>query len=75
MKMEKCIDEVSMSFNDHQIHSKDGLICLTDLWKAAGEPEGKHDPRQWKIKAGHQFIESVAKKLNVPYGNIYKAVR
>jgi len=67
--------ESAMSFNGRDIRSEEGLICLTDLWKAAGKPEGKHDPRLWKLKAGSQFIDSVAEKLNVSPGNIYKTAR
>ncbi len=44
MKNKEIATEISMDFNGHQIRSKEGLICLTDLWKAAGEPEGKRDP-------------------------------
>ncbi len=66
--------ESAMSFNGRDIRSQDGLICLTDLWKAAGS-ESNRDPRQWKRKMGQQFIESVAEKLNVPISHIYKTTR
>jgi hypothetical protein len=75
MKKKEITDEISMDFNGQQIRSKDGLICLTDLWKASGKPKGKLDPRLWKKYTGEQFIDSVAKKLNVSTQNIYKTKR
>lgn len=56
-------------------HNPNQLISLTDLWDAAGRPQGKHDPRRWKTFAGQQFIDSVAKKLNVFSEDIYKSTR
>jgi len=73
--MKKKLPKASMSFNGHGIRSKDGLVCLTDLWKAAGQPQGKRDPRRWKQEAGQQFIDSVARKMNVNMSDIYRAVR
>lgn len=52
-----------------------GFISLNDMWVAAGCPEGKHDPRRWKDKAGLEFIKFIAEKLNVPSGDIYKTTR
>jgi len=67
--------ESVMSFNGRDIRSEEGLICLTDLWKAAGKPEGKRDPRRWKQESGEQFIDSVAKRLHTDMSDIYKSVR
>lgn len=66
---------VPFVYHNHNIRIKGGLVNLTDLWKAAGEPEGKHDPRQWKRFAGQEFIDSVAQKLNVLPEHIYKTTR
>ncbi len=66
--------ELTMNFNGRNIRSEEGLICLTDLWKAAGS-ESNRDPRQWKRKMGQQFIDSVAKRLNTNMSDIYKSVR
>lgn len=52
-----------------------GFISLTDMWLAAGKPDGKHDPRRWKDKAGKEFIEFLATKLNVSSGDIYKTAK
>ncbi len=75
MKNQKTSPELSMDFNGQRIRSKDGLICLTDLWKAAEKPSGKHDPRRWKEKAGKDFLNSIVKKLNVPPRDVYKTTR
>ncbi|QTA85822.1 KilA-N domain-containing protein [Desulfonema magnum] len=75
MKSGEKVTELSMDFNGQHIRPKEGLICLTDLWKASGKPKGKLDPRLWKKYTGEQFIDSVAKKLNVSPANIYKTKR
>lgn len=51
------------------------MVCLTDLWNAAGCPKGKRDPRKWKLEAGKQFIDFVAKFLNVRSAYIWDARR
>lgn len=56
-------------------HDNHGFISLTDMWVAAGSPDGKHDPRRWKDKAGSEFIEFISNSLNVPSGDIYKTSR
>lgn len=56
----------------------DGLVSLTDLFKAAqaaGQADGKRDPRRWKDEAGQEFIAVVAGALNVPPADIYKATK
>lgn len=56
----------------------DGLVNLTDLFKAAqaaGMADGKRDPRRWKDEAGQEFIAVVAGTLNVPTADIYKATK
>lgn len=55
-----------------------GLVSLNDLHaaaKAAGQADGKSDPREWQRKDGAQFIEFVATQLNVARGHIYAATR
>lgn len=56
----------------------EGLVSLTDLFKAAqaaGQADGKRDPRRWKDEAGQEFIAVVAGTLNVPPADIYKATK
>lgn len=65
----------TMELDGQRIRSKDGLICLTDIWRASGKPEGKRDPRRWKKEAGKQLIKSVAKKSDGNMSGIYKASR
>lgn len=39
---------------------RDGdLVCLTDLWRAAGSPDNKQ-PYEWQRRAGREFSEHVA---------------
>lgn len=51
-----------------------GLVSLTDLWKRFGSIENK-EPKQWKRKAGKQFIENLCQTLKVPVGHLWKAGR
>jgi len=53
-------------------HDKDGLVSLTDIFKASGETNQHRDPRQWSRKEGKQFIDFVAENLHVPKKHIYK---
>lgn len=51
-----------------------GLLSLTDIFKAAKEKgwtTGKSDPRDWQRRDGEQFINFVAKQLNVARCHIY----
>jgi hypothetical protein len=50
------------------------MLCLTDLWRAAGSPENKA-PFEWSRKEGSDFIEFVKKNLNTADGRIYQADR
>ncbi|ALJ98237.1 antirepressor KilA [Brucella phage BiPBO1] len=61
-------------YNGHGITVKAETLSLTDMWKAAGEPEGKR-PANWQRKEGAPFIEAVSLSLNVPVGHIIKTQR
>lgn len=52
-----------------KIHERGEIISLTDMWKAAGKPEGKR-PANWRRKEGAEFIAHIAATLNVPEGHI-----
>jgi hypothetical protein len=69
------IANVEFVYNEKTIRCEGTWICLTDLWNAIGKPKGKHDPRRWKGFSGQEFIDSVAKKLNVLPEDIYKTTR
>lgn len=39
-----------------------GMVCLTDLWRAAGSPENK-DPAQWlRLPSTQEYIEACARR-------------
>lgn len=63
-----------LNYNGHVITDKGDMLSLTDMWKAAGEPEGKR-PANWARKEGEPFIEAVGMSLNVPHGHIMKTQR
>jgi hypothetical protein len=73
--MEKDTKIKPFEYRNHTIRMRNGLISLTDLWKASETPIGKHDPRDWKRRAGQSFIDAVAEKLNVSTGRIYQTTR
>lgn len=66
---------VPFQFNSQHVRTDGEMVCLTDLWNAAGCPKGKRDPRKWKMEAGKQFIDFVAKFLNVRSADIWDARR
>lgn len=53
-------------------HNNEGLISLTDIFKASGESDANKEPAQWARHAGSSFIEFVADNLNVRKSCIYK---
>ena len=55
--------------------NNEGLISLTDIFKASGETNQNRDPRQWSRKEGASFIHFVVDNLNVPEKHIYKTTR
>ncbi|MBE9562651.1 MAG: KilA-N domain-containing protein, partial [Proteobacteria bacterium] len=62
-------------YKDKSIRQDGDFICLTDLWAASGKPSGKRDPSHWKLESGQDFIDSVAKNLNIRSATIYKTTR
>lgn len=84
---------VPVFYGDSEVRcDRHGFFSLTDMWFAAGKPEGKLDPRQWARKPreivsgasgktsenggpGYEFIDFIAKNLNVAAGHIYKTTR
>jgi hypothetical protein len=46
------------------IRSRDEMVSLTDMWRAAGSPEGKR-PAQWARYQGAEFISFLADALNM----------
>ena len=51
------------------LRERDGLVNLTDAWRASGSPDGKR-PANWTRKEGAEFIETLRNNLNVPVGHI-----
>jgi hypothetical protein len=54
--------------NGTEIRVRDGMPCLTDLWRAGGSEENK-DPYQWSRRDGADFIDFIkenSKRLNKP---------
>lgn len=56
------------------IADKGDTLSLTDMWKAAGEPENKR-PAEWARKEGAAFIQFVAEAHNMAVGHIIIAQR
>lgn len=50
-------------YNDQRISVNDEMLCLTDMWRAAGSPKNQ-DPRNWIRFAGKEYIEHNAENLN-----------
>lgn len=74
-EIRKIFKPVPFKFNGQQVRTDGENVCLTDLWRVAGEPDGKRSPRQWKTENGKLFIDFVAKFLNVRPTDIWKSKR
>ena len=61
-------------YNGTLIRDKGEMLSLTDMWKAAGEPENKR-PAEWTRKEGSAFIDFVAEAHNVAHSHIMKSQR
>lgn len=59
----------ALVFNGVEIHDRNEMLCLTDMWRAAGAVEAKR-PSNWTRKEGAEFIEHVSLILNMPHGHI-----
>lgn len=63
-----------LKYNDIRIaHNERGLISLTDMWRAVGEPDDKN-PRSWKKTEGSEFIAHIATELGRPEEDILKTL-
>jgi len=57
------------------ITQRQEMLSLTDMWKAAGSPEGRR-PDDWKKDAAHrEFLDHVAMVANAPVEGIWKGTR
>ena len=66
---------VPFQFNEQHVRTDKQMVCLTDLWNAAGCPKGKESPRDWRRHAGKQFVEFVGNFLNASSERIWNAKR
>ena len=65
----------ALVFNGVEIHDRNEMLCLTDMWKACGSPSDRR-PDDWKKDSGHrEFLDHVAMVLNAPVEGIWKGVR
>ena len=68
------ITQPTLIYNGNTIRDDGEFLNLTDMWRAASEPEGKR-PANWARKEGAQFIEFISENLNMPVGHIWIAER
>lgn len=63
----------SLNYNGALIRDRNEMLSLTDMWKAAGEPENKN-PAQWTRSAGAaEFIDHVALIVGNSHNNLIDA--
>lgn len=54
----------ALVFNGIEVHDRGEMLCLTDMWKAQGSPDGR-GPNDWRaLSATAEFVEHVALVLN-----------
>ncbi|SFI84626.1 KilA-N domain-containing protein [Albimonas pacifica] len=56
----------SLSFNDTPIRDREQMLCLTDMWKAAGSPRNKK-PAEWSRYEGSDFIREIGEKVGTAH--------
>jgi hypothetical protein len=60
----------ALIYRDTPIRDRDEMLCLTDMWRAAGGDESKR-PAKWLAQEGPQeFVRYIADNLNIPVGDI-----
>lgn len=62
------------AYNGVSIRDRGETVNLTDMWKAAGEPENRR-PAEWARREGAEFISFMADADNVAVGHIIQAER
>jgi hypothetical protein len=62
--------EAALVFSGTNIRNRDDLLCLTDMWRAAGGDESKR-PAEWLRQEGPQeFVRFIADNLNMGIDHI-----
>jgi hypothetical protein len=62
-------------YNGQPISVNDEMLCLTDMWKAAGSPDNK-DPWRWsQTQEGSDYIEAAKENLNHAKNVVWKTGR
>lgn len=65
----------TLAFRGAVIRDRNEHLCLTDMWKAAGSPEGKR-PDDWKKDANNRgFLDHIAMAVNAPVEGIWNGQR
>lgn len=62
-------------FNSTPIRDRDDMLCLTDMWKAAGSPSGRA-PNDWRVLPHVvEFVEHVAPIAGKSGNELFRVVR
>ena len=64
----------ALIYNDTPINSLSEMLCLTDMWRAAGSDPSKR-PADWARKEGAEFLAFIAENLNMPLEHIWTSER
>ena len=75
MTAKKTKSKSMVVFGQIEIAAKSELLSLTDMWRAAGEPESKR-PNDWlALTSTKEFVDSIANILNAEISGIIKTTR
>ncbi|MFP2874334.1 KilA-N domain-containing protein [Acetobacter tropicalis] len=62
-----------ITYNEHPINFLGEMLCLTDMWKAAGEPVSS-SPSEWQRSVdGEKFIEFISETQNMGISHVIKS--
>ncbi len=63
---------LELNYKGEKIKTKNGLICLTDFWKAVGRPKNKSAPQWLRLPQTINFIMKLQSKMGNPESMLEK---
>lgn len=68
-------NDLTLSYNGQDIRSRNEMLCLTDMWRAAGGTRSNRPSAWFALPQTNGFMEAVAQNLNVRLSDIIKSDR
>lgn len=62
-----------LAFNGVEIHDRNEMLCLTDMWRAQGSDPAQRTSKWFELPTTRRFLEHVALVLNVRESDLLKS--